>query len=181
VKKLLAIFCLCLFFISTIGYYYISHISILFSNTQLQSAIDNNTIHQQDIQLIKVPIQLPYQIDWNEFEKIEGSVAYNGITYKYIGRKLTKDTMVYQCVPNLQQKAIENNVVHFTKSQGGEQKNSETSMYFFKLLTTVFNQSTFFIGVPTNENISHNNFSNRFFVSYSKPFIGKALQPPRFV
>jgi hypothetical protein len=49
---------------------------------------------------IHVPVSLPYQTDWKEFERVNGEVEYNGMHYKFVERKLQGGEMIYKCIPN---------------------------------------------------------------------------------
>lgn len=50
---------------------------------------------------IRVDLGLPYPTDWNEFEKVNGTVTVDGVVYEFVERKYEQGQMVYRCLPNL--------------------------------------------------------------------------------
>ena len=56
----------------------------------------------QDDQLIelKVPLPMPYQTNWAEFERYDGEIEVAGIHYNYVKRKVWNDTLILLCIPN---------------------------------------------------------------------------------
>ncbi|MBC7650676.1 MAG: hypothetical protein H7101_02885 [Deinococcales bacterium] len=80
------------------------------ADTNLQIALDNKTYNQDDLFLVKIPINLPYQNNWTSFERVDGEVNFEGETYRFVQRKVENDTMYLQCIrhaekTNIQQKA----------------------------------------------------------------------------
>lgn len=55
-----------------------------------------------DSQLIemKVPLPMPYQTNWAEFERYNGEIEINGVHYNYVKRKVYNDTLILMCIPN---------------------------------------------------------------------------------
>ncbi len=64
------------------------------------SRIDDQAYDDQDLVEIKVPVNLPYQTNWPEFERYDGEVYMNGVHYNYVKRKLHNDTLILLCLPN---------------------------------------------------------------------------------
>ncbi len=109
-RQIATILLLCLFVFNIVGYRILVNISLATADTQLQVALDNNTYHQADLFLVKIPINLPYQTNWKGYERVDGEVTVAGETYKYVQRKVENDTMYLQCIRhteknNIQQKA----------------------------------------------------------------------------
>lgn len=48
--------------------------------------------------VIKIPLNLPYQTNWKEFESIDGEANFNGRIYKYVKRKVFNDTLILVCL-----------------------------------------------------------------------------------
>ena len=49
---------------------------------------------------IKIPLHLPYQLNWNSFERFDGEIDVDGVHYKYVKRKIYNDSLVLLCLPN---------------------------------------------------------------------------------
>ena len=51
---------------------------------QLELQLDNKEYDASTLIEIKVPVSLPYQTDWKEFERVDGEIEFNGMHYKYV-------------------------------------------------------------------------------------------------
>lgn len=69
-------------------------------NIQLEQKLDEKKYDETALIEIHVPVSLPYQTDWKEFERVNGEVEYNGMHYKFVERKLQGGEMIYKCIPN---------------------------------------------------------------------------------
>ena len=52
--------------------------------------------HSQDI-VIKVPVAVPYQTNWDAPEQVEGQILHEGQYYQMKSRQLINDTMYVHC------------------------------------------------------------------------------------
>ena len=109
-KKLAAILLLVLFVFNTVGYRLcISFIQIK-ADEGFVARLDKGNYNDEDLITVKVPINLPYQTNWKEFERVDGEITVNGQVYKYVKRKIYNDTMILLCIQHemktkLEQKA----------------------------------------------------------------------------
>jgi hypothetical protein len=71
------------------------------ADVQLVEKLDNNEYDEASLIEIKVPIDLPYQTDWNDFERFDGEVVVEGIHYKYVKRKVENGFLVLKCIPDI--------------------------------------------------------------------------------
>lgn len=106
-KKSASIFLLLIFLFNTIGY----KVFFFYQERQADARIEARirTIGEMDKRLItvKLPINLPYQTDWTEFESVDGEMNYNGATYKYVMRKVMRDTIILLCIDHKEKSQIE--------------------------------------------------------------------------
>lgn len=70
------------------------------SDKRLEASIDKNEYDKADLITIKVPLSLPYQTDWKEFERVEGEINLHGKIYKYVKRKVQKGELILLCIPD---------------------------------------------------------------------------------
>lgn len=99
-KKLTAILLLLLFIFNTVGYrLFISYLQNK-ADVTLTARLDDGRYNSKDLFIVKVPINLPYQTNWKEFERVDGEINYNGKVFKYVKRKLFNDTMILVCIQN---------------------------------------------------------------------------------
>ncbi|MEY2595183.1 MAG: hypothetical protein RI965_455 [Bacteroidota bacterium] len=76
------------------------------SNTRLVAKIDHQDYDEKNLLEIKVPIHLPYQLDWADYERVDGEIVLEGVHYNYVKRKLVNDTMTFLCLPNTEKTQI---------------------------------------------------------------------------
>lgn len=99
-KKLAAIFFLSIFLFNVIGYRLVFYYEQQKADARVEASFDNNDYNDQDLVTIKVPLQLPYQTNWKEFERVDGEVTLDGKIYKYVKRKVEDGQLVLMCLPD---------------------------------------------------------------------------------
>jgi hypothetical protein len=115
------------------------------ANQELAAKIDRLEFTEQELVTIKVPLNLPYQQNWEEFERYDGDVTVDGIHYKYVMRKIYNDSLILKCIPNQTRQQLNNaerqyfQLVNDLEHQGQQQEKSKVS--FFKNLVTEFWES----------------------------------------
>lgn len=106
-KQLTAICFLCLLLFNIAGYrlwfYYVERQA----TEQLVAAVEQEQYAASELITLTVPLSLPYQTDWADWEKVRGEIQIDGVTYQYVQRKVEKGQLVLQCLPNKQQAKIE--------------------------------------------------------------------------
>ena len=70
------------------------------ANSRLEANLDKDNYNEQDLILFKVPLSNPYQISWNDFERVDGEIHIQGVTYKYVKRKVEDGQLILLCLPN---------------------------------------------------------------------------------
>lgn len=65
-----------------------------------EARIEEGDFSSKDLIEIKVDLVLPYATDWASFEKINGTVSYQGMVYNFVERKYQNGQMIYRCLPN---------------------------------------------------------------------------------
>ncbi len=106
---------LSLFLFTTIGYKLLFYYQIRAADSRIQAKIE--TLHESDESLftVKIPIRLPYHTDWKDFESVEGEMTYDNTTYKYVKRKVLRDTLILLCVKHQEKSVIEKNSNEYFK------------------------------------------------------------------
>jgi hypothetical protein len=99
-RILASIFFLSVLLFNSGGYRLLSDYLEAHQNTQLEIQLDEKNYDEASLIEIRVPVSLPYQTDWNEFERVDGEVEFNGMHYKFVERKLEGGEMIYKCIPN---------------------------------------------------------------------------------
>src|SRR5258706_14293814 len=89
------------------------------ADRKLESLIDNSKYDESQLIEIRVPLNMPYQQRFTEYERLYGEIEIDGKTYTYVKRKVEGDVVVLQCIANKSKqelKAIKND---WTKANSG--------------------------------------------------------------
>lgn len=99
-KKLAAISFLLLFLFNIIGYRILFYYVQKQGDIKVQASLDRENYNEDDLITIKVPLSLPYQTNWKNFERIDGEVTLDGKIYRYVKRKVENGQLVLLCLPD---------------------------------------------------------------------------------
>jgi len=90
---------LTLFLFNHIGYkcwfYYLQQKEQAF----FEERLDKEEYNEKDLITFKVPLNIPYQVNQREFERVDGEITINGTIYKYVKRKIEDGELVLLCLP----------------------------------------------------------------------------------
>ena len=128
-KKITALFFIALFLFNLFGYRFLVEYLQNKSNTQLESQLDNNLYQESQLIELKVPLHLPYQNTWSDFQRYDGEIELEGISYKYVKRKVANDTLYLMCIQNPQKMHLETakNEIFMITSDLAQNNNSKKS------------------------------------------------------
>lgn len=99
-RILASIFFLSILLFNWVGYRFVADYVQQKQNTTFELQLDKKEYDQTTLIEIRVPLSLPYQTNWKEFERVDGEVEFNGMHYKFVERKLENGEMIYKCIPN---------------------------------------------------------------------------------
>lgn len=77
------------------------------SDRKIEASLDNNNYNEASLIELKVPLNLPYQADWSDFERYDGNITVDGQHYKYVKRKVQDGMLVVKCIPDENKHRIE--------------------------------------------------------------------------
>jgi len=106
--------------------------------THFENKLDNKEYDASLLIEIRVPVSLPYQTDWKEFERVDGEIEFNGMHYKYVERKLEAGEMIYKCIPDKDKAQMLNARENFFKlvndlqTQSSNKKSGATPTHTYK-------------------------------------------------
>jgi len=114
-KKAVSILLLTIFVFNTIGYKALFVFLEQEADARIQAKIQ--TLDELDKRLItvKIPINLPYQTDWREFESIDGEMIFKGKTYKYVKRKVLRDSLILLCIDHQEKNQLQKSSADYFK------------------------------------------------------------------
>ena len=106
-KKIASILLLGLLLFNWCGYRWVLNMVQQRADTKLEAKLDRNDYDESQLIEIKVPVNMPYQTDWANFERYDGEVEVNGIHYKYVKRKIQDGQLILKCIPNQTKQSLE--------------------------------------------------------------------------
>jgi hypothetical protein len=135
-KKLSAILLLALLLFNFAGYKVWFYFLQVKADQQLETSLDNNDYNEADLVTIKVPLSLPYQTNWSDFERYDGEISVDGKIYKYVKRMVYNDELILLCLPNENKMRLQNAKDEFFKyandlmqSDSSKKSNNNTCIY----------------------------------------------------
>ena len=114
-RKLAAILLLITLVFNWFGYRILSNYMQYRADKQLEAKLDLEDYDASQLIELKVPVSLPYQSNWDDFERYDGEIKVNGVHYKYVKRKVYNDSLILLCLPNEAKMKIENAKDNFFK------------------------------------------------------------------
>jgi hypothetical protein len=71
------------------------------ADRRLEANLDRNNYDESQLISVKLPItSLSYYNSNNNFERVDGQIEIAGTQYKYVKRRLFKDSLELLCIPN---------------------------------------------------------------------------------
>lgn len=147
-KKITAIFLLLIFLFNIGGYRLWYYYAQQQSDKQLEASLDKNEYDEADLITVKVPLSLPYQTNWKEFERVDGEINIKGKIYKYVKRKVENGELVLLCIPDHNKMQLETAKDDFFKSvndliqNNSSKKSTDSKSTAFKNLLSEYCQHT---------------------------------------
>jgi len=83
-----------------IGYRLLFSYQAHLAQAQMVENLDKNSYNKASLTEVKIALHLPYATNDKDFERYDGSIVLNGVTYNYVERKIANDTLVLHCIPN---------------------------------------------------------------------------------
>ena len=112
-------------------------------STQLVAKLDNQNYGNAGLITITLPLALPYQTDWKDFERADGEIQFQGNTYHYVKRKIENGNLILQCIADDGKMQLQSakeqyadNANDLQNNNPSSKKQSDTNTNIVKLLTT---------------------------------------------
>ncbi|MEO7043849.1 MAG: hypothetical protein ABI091_00990 [Ferruginibacter sp.] len=110
------------------------------SDQQLEATLDRNSYDDSQLIELKVPLNLPYQTGWAEYQRYDGEVEVRGTLYKYVKRKVSNDTLYVMCITNTKKMELEIAKDNYFKISNDISQNSNSKKSDSSKNSTVKNQ-----------------------------------------
>ncbi len=114
------------------------------ASSKMLSKLDKLEYNEAELIEVKVPIRLPYQTDWKDFERYDGEIEINGVHYNYVKRKVQNDSLILLCIPNTDKMKIYNAREEFFSlvndlQQNNDRKAPASKSNIIKTITSDYN------------------------------------------
>ena len=141
-KKVVSILLLVVFLFN-VGGYYLAYWALQYrTNEKLSVLIDHNHYGDAETVTIKIPLNLPYPIQEQEYERVDGNFEYNGEYYKLVKQRLKGDALYVVCLKNEDQTLGAKTIADYVKMANDLPGNAKKALGFFGKLLKDFNYST---------------------------------------
>lgn len=101
VKRFAAILLMGVLFFNWYGYQLLSSFMQDRANRGLEARLDRDNYDESNLISLKIPLTtLSYYNSSTQFERVDGQVAIGGVQYKYVKRRIFKDSLELLCIPN---------------------------------------------------------------------------------
>jgi hypothetical protein len=114
-RRTLAITLLGVFLFQLVGYYFVYLGLRHQANSSLISRLDAHDYTADETITLKIPFTLPYWMDAEQFERIDGDFEYQGQFYKLVKQRLSKDTLHVVCIRNTGQQRLFDALTEYIK------------------------------------------------------------------
>ena len=182
-KRLTAILLLLLLLFNLSGYRLLFHYAQQQSDAHLVTRLDKAAYNEADLITITVPLNLPYQIDRPEFERVDGEINLDGKIYKYVKRKVEAGHLVLLCLPDVAKQQLQDakhdyfkgvNDLDNTASSG--KNNTSKSVLLKGLFSEYINEALFSLSQPSTESFQYGLPSGVYLLS--QLYLQSPEQPP---
>lgn len=114
-KKIASILLLAMLVFNWCGYRWVINYMQQQADATLEAKLDNHDYDESQLIEIRVPVNMPYQTNWADFERYDGSIEVNGVHYNYVKRKVENGQLVFKCIPNQARQKLQNAGDNFFK------------------------------------------------------------------
>jgi len=136
-KKLAAILLLGVLLFNWIGYRLVTDLLQQQADSQFEARLDQHDYDDTQLIELRVTLNLPYQTNWTDFERVDGEIEINGIHYKYVKRKVENGQLVLMCLPNESKMRLQTarddffKLVNDLQHPSGSKKTDNTTSFAF--------------------------------------------------
>jgi hypothetical protein len=109
-----------------IGYQFLNDFLQNKSEAQLDFRLDNANYDESQLISIKVPAtNFSYYTNSKSFERVDGKVEINGVSYKFVKRRLYNDSLELLCIPDYTTMKLQTAKDDFFKTVNDLQHNAQ--------------------------------------------------------
>ena len=125
-------------FLFNVGGYYVVFWGLRFHNDQrLLHRVEANLYHDNEIVELKIPVTLPYPLQDQGFQPVDGRFEHNGEHFKLIKHKFENDTLYVVCIRDFETRKLVNTMRNYVEMANGfdaTSSNQKALNYLGKLI-----------------------------------------------
>lgn len=133
-KRAFAIFFLALFLFNIGGYYFIYWGLQSRAKSDLLHRLDADNYSGEDLIIISLPITLPYPLQEQGYERVDGEFEYQGEFYRLVKQRLEKDTLFMVCIKDHHKKKLLNVLNEYSSYVNNLPSSSDQTLDMFSKL-----------------------------------------------
>lgn len=114
-KKIFSITLLALFLFQFIGYYFVYMGLRYHAKSEMILRLDSRDYSDDETITLKIPFSLPYWMDSEDYERVDGEFQHQGEFYKLVKQKLIKDTLYIVCIKDVNEKKLHHVMADYVK------------------------------------------------------------------
>lgn len=182
-RKIIAIFFFLILLFNIGGYNFAISAFEIKADRNLEALLDDEIYNEADLVEIRVPLNMPYQQRFTEYERHYGNIEIDGASFTYVKKKIQGDVVIFKCIPNQSRQLLKDMRYDITRAnsaadmneQQGTQKQQQTS-FAKNSLSEYDDQST----LPSLNQYNNNSLSYNVNYNFFLPVLNTAVphQPP---
>jgi hypothetical protein len=149
-KTCISIFLLVLFLLNTVGYYGFFLGIQSAQEDSISQELDQDEFVGSEAMTFRIPLSVPYHIDNNEYERVQGQFEKDGEVYQLVKQKMLRDTLYIVCVKDDESKKINQELTNYVKTFSDNHDSSKHSNAK-KVVTSIIEYMLMSIGVTTQQ------------------------------
>jgi hypothetical protein len=115
-KRIISIFLVFLLLFNTLGFYGLLQGLRYKTALELVQRLDNDRYSMEETIVLKIPMAVPYQIDSEGYERVDGEFEHQGEFYRLVKQKYENDTLFIVCIQDHASKRIEQALTDYVKT-----------------------------------------------------------------
>ncbi|MEO7991491.1 MAG: hypothetical protein ABI663_18205 [Chryseolinea sp.] len=115
-KRITSILLLLVFLFNAIGYYGLIFILRHQLNREFTKKLDAEEYPGSETMIVKIPYTLPYQVNFDGYERVDGEFECEGELYKLVKQKWVNDTLFIVLIKDSHQTKLNKSLAAFVKA-----------------------------------------------------------------
>ncbi|HEX6224910.1 MAG TPA: hypothetical protein VFZ52_10895 [Chryseolinea sp.] len=115
-KKVVSISLIFLLLFNALGFYGLLEGLRYKTTIDLVKRLDNHRYTEDETILLKIPVAVPYKMDSEDYERVDGEFEHNGEFYRLVKQKYQNDTLFMVCIKDHASKRIERALTDYVKT-----------------------------------------------------------------